>query len=195
MPQQGQSGSINSSDALTSAVGGIAQEIVGGFPTARGYIANWQSLVGGHGAGTGRAAARGQFEGSLRAAQRVASLQAEQERAQRSVDLAYADFGRTNPFEQGFAVEGPTTFESPSPKTAALVAKNVAKLQQLSAKAQSKKVIAKERKISQQIALRVAKLAPTTEVRISELRGPNAGYWRERGAPAPLWLTQRRIDG
>lgn len=137
--------------------------------------------------GTGRMAARGIAQQNLKVSQQQFAL----EEARRNVELAYADFARTNPFEEGFMVETPGGLGALSEKTLKLVRKNVQKLTQLAAKKQTGKVIRKEKKIAAQIQAREAKLAPYTEVRISELRGPNAGYWRERGAPPPLFLTQR----
>lgn len=150
-----------------------------------------QNLLGKYGlgtVGTGRMAARGLAQQG----QKIAAAQFAQQQTQRNVDLAYEAFARTNPFEEGFAVETPGALGTLPPKTVALLGKNRAKLQQLQQKKQTSKVIAKERKITGQIAAREAKLAPYTQVRVSELRGPNAGYWMENGAPAPLWLTQRR---
>jgi len=150
------------------------------------------ALLGRYGTGTvgtGRMAARGlaQFGIKVQRAQ-FAREQAQYERGQ-----AYEEFARTNPFEAGFEVQIPGGLGNLSPKTLRLLEKNRVKLGQLQTKAQTAKVRAKERKVVAQITAREAKLAPLTDVRISELRGPNAGYWYERGAPAPAWLTRRSV--
>jgi len=139
--------------------------------------------------GTGKMAARGLAQYGIK----VAGQQFAQQQAQYNVDQAYAEFARTNPFEAGFQVEIPGGLGQLSQKTLKLLGKNRAKLSQLEAKKQTAAVRTKEKKISAQIVAREAKLAPLSEVRISELRGPNAGYWYERGAPAPKWLTQRSV--
>lgn len=138
--------------------------------------------------GTGRMAARGLAQYGAK----IGRQQFAREQAQYNVAQAYADFARTNPFEEGFQVDIPGLLGPPSQKTLRLLEKNRSKLSQLEMKQQTKKVQAKERKIQAQIVAREAKIAPTTGVRISELRGPNAGYWAERGAPAPKWLTPMR---
>jgi len=144
-------------------------------------------LLGKFGLGTNYKGAMAQ-RGLAQAAMKLSAIQFNRQLEQEHSQAAYADFARTNPFEQGFAID---TQVAPFPeKLTKLLGKNVQKLAQLQGKNQTRKVIAKERKIAAQITQRGAKLAPYTDVRISELRGANAGYWRERGAPPPLWLTQ-----
>ncbi len=54
-----------------------------------------------------------------------------------------------------------------------------------------KRLAGKEAKLEKKLAKRELLISPQAEVRVANLYGPNAGYWREYGAPAPLWLTQR----
>ena len=152
-------------------------------------------LLGRYGQGpqrTGRSAARGVAQYQAEIGKRQLQLDQQrfaQEQLQVRRENAFSEFGRTNPFEPGFEQET-LGYTSSSPKRLELLGRNQEKLAQLSAKKQTKRVIAKERLISAKILKRSEKLGAYTDVRISELRGPNAGYWAERGAPPPLWLTQ-----
>jgi len=54
-----------------------------------------------------------------------------------------------------------------------------------------KRLAKKEMKLEKKLEKRELAISPLAEVRVANLYGPNAGYWREYGAPPPLWLTQR----
>lgn len=133
-------------------------------------------------AGKGRMQARG----AAAAAQKAAAAQFAQSQLQAKLTAAYADFGRTHPYEEGFAVE--ETSGAPTGQVVELTnwQKKLAGLEQLP---QTKGRKRTESKLQTRIDTRKLKLAPFTSYRVSELYGANAGYWRERGAPPPLWLT------
>ncbi len=140
-----------------------------------------------HPSGSGSMAARGVLEGQIKQARIAARAQLGPER----LSAAYASFSRTNPYEAGFAVAVPTEGISPPQKLVAELAAWEKTLSTLEAKKQTKHRIQVEKKLQKRIDLRQNKLAPYTDYRVAELYGANAGYWRERGAPAPLWLSQR----
>lgn len=136
-------------------------------------------------AGKGRMAARGQAA----AAADFARLQAGVQGLQFREAEAYRAFEAT-----GGTVGMPVTF-NPDPKVQKLGKAIVAVKQaiELNTKVRKeKKLLQKERELEKKLAKRELRTAPITEVRVTDIYGPNAGYWRERGAPPPLWLVQGR---
>lgn len=55
----------------------------------------------------------------------------------------------------------------------------------------AKKLAKKQAKLEVKLEKRQLEVSPQADVRYAQLYGPNAGYYREYGAPEPLFLTQR----
>lgn len=55
----------------------------------------------------------------------------------------------------------------------------------------AKKLAKKEAHIQAKLAKRELEISPQAEIRVSNIYGPNAGYWPEYGAPPPAFLLQR----
>lgn len=160
-----------SSTAETQALGALSQ-----------YAGAALARYGLGPAGRGRMQARG----AAAAAQKAAAAQYAQGLLQAKIGAAYADFGRSHPYEEGFVTE--ETTGAPTGEMVELTnwQKKLTGLEQLP---QTKGRKRTESKLQARIDTRKLKLAPFTSYRVSELYGANAGYWRERGAPPPLWLT------
>lgn len=170
----GTAGGINSSDVAAQSIGSLLVSYAGSALAKFGLGT----------VGTGKMAARGAAAEQIK----LAGIDYRNQLLQQKVAQAQTEFAETNPFEPGFQV---TAIENAPEKLGKMRAKAISKLQQLGGKQQTKKVIAKQNKVLAKIGRVENKLAPYTDVRIAELSGPNSGYWRERGAPPPLWLTQR----
>jgi hypothetical protein len=56
---------------------------------------------------------------------------------------------------------------------------------------QAAKYQKKEQRLEKKLAKRELAAATKNQISIGAEIGPNAGYWREFGAPQPLWLSQR----
>ena len=138
----------------------------------------------GHPSGSGRMAARGLAQ----EAAKIGAFQARQALLQAKLQQAQTEFAQTNPFEPGQVV---AAVENAPPHLVKQVARRREKLERLATVKQTGAVIKKSQKIQAKLARLENREAPFTDIRIAELTGANAGYWRERGAPPPLWLTQR----
>lgn len=133
------------------------------------------------------------FKGAM-AARGYAQAQAKQaefafraQLLQQKFAQAQQDFASTNPFEPGAVF---SSVEDAPLKLVKMTAKATAKLNRLNAQDQTKGVVRKERKVIAKLERLTNKAAPYTQVRVGELYGANQGYWREHGAPQPLWLAQ-----
>lgn len=177
-----QDSSASSGWSDTTGGGTTASGGGGGYANTLGFITQ---IFGGvwHQAGSGRMAARG----AAAAAQKAAELAYNRDLLQSRYSQAWSSFARSNPYEPGFAV---TSIENAQPGILKDLLKLEQRLAEKEALPQTHQRIQRERKIENKIGAKQAKLAESTRVRIAGYFGPNAGYWRERGAPPPLWLTQ-----
>jgi hypothetical protein len=136
-------------------------------------------------AGKGRLAARGQAAYSAKLA-RLAQAQAA---LQYRTSSALHAFEQQNPGMPAVV----DTF-NPDPRVRQLT-ETIQSIQQVIQTThdvkQQKKLIKREEQKQAKLERRTLKEANKQQIRVANAAGPNAGYWREYGAPAPLYFSQR----
>jgi hypothetical protein len=139
------------------------------------------------GGGSGQKAVRGALQGALKLQKLTIAAQGLAGREQ----SAMHDFEARSGGAPGDVYEF-----NPDPKVQKIAAA-VRQVQGLIATAknarQAKKFQKKEEKLVAKMTRRNLKTADQIEINVGAEFGANAGYWREHGAPAPAWLSQRGV--
>jgi hypothetical protein len=177
----------SSSGGFGTSVGGAVQ--AGGGIAVGAVIAGLHAIFPGvksFGAPSGRMAARGAAAAAFKYQQQLQRLGQIQYREQ----SALRAFEAQTPGGVGQIVEF-----NPDPKLqkiATAINQVKSAIQANTNVRKEKKLLKKERKLEAKEQRRALTVSGSTEVRVTDLYGANAGYWFERGAPPPLWLTQGR---